>query len=286
MDNLKNYRDRIIATIIIIVLLFVIGFTNTGRKTMSFFERITGDLLSPVLSTTSYIGNTVAEGVNTLRTLPDLKYENEYLQKENARLQEENQRLNDIVSRTEYLKSEYDLVKNSEDELIKAEVIGKEPGEWFDRIIVNKGKNDGIGINDTVVVGIKSSENVIVQGLVGRVYDIGDNWSKIVTIMEESNSVAFKNIRTQDGGVLKGFTEGLMEGYLFYNQSDIVADDRLYTSGIGDMYKGDVYIGRVSNVISDEQDMKKKIQVTPAVDFKKLYRVFIIKSDVKYDEAN
>ena len=287
MRELKKYRDRIVLTAIVIVLLLVIGFTSGGRKALTTVERVVGDIFSPVMTGVAYIGNGISQTIDSIVEIPSLKSANEYLESENTRLLEENLRLDDIVARTEYLKNEYEITKKNKDDYVKADIIGKEPGTWFDRFLINKGMNDGIKKDDTVVVGITSAtDNVVVEGLVGKISEVGDNFAKVTTILEESYSVSFKNIRTQDSGVLYGSQDNMLEGYLFYYQADIVADDRLYTSGMGDVYTGNIYIGKVHNVISDDQDMKKKIIVSPEVDFKKIYRVFVIKSEVYTDESN
>ena len=287
MRELKKYRDRIVLTAIVIVLLLVIGFTSGGRKALTTVERVVGDIFSRVMTGVAYVGNGISQTIDSVVEIPSLKSTNEYLESENTRLMDENLRLNDIVARTEYLKNEYEITKKRNDDYVKADIIGKEPGTWFDRFIINKGMNDGIKKDDTVVVGITSAtDNVVVEGLVGKISEVGDNFAKVTTILEESNSVSFKNIRTQDSGILYGSQDNMLEGYLFYNQADIVADDRLYTSGMGDVYTGNIYIGKVHNVISDDQDMKKKIIVSPDVDFKKIYRVFVIKSEVYTDESN
>ncbi len=286
MKDLKKYRDRIVITALVVILLIVIGFTSGGRNGLSIVERVIGDVFSPVMTGVSYVGNAISETVDSIVEIPSLKSKNEYLEMENARLHDDNLKLHDTIARTDYLKKEYEIEKKNGDDFVKANIIGKEPGNWFDRIVIDKGTLDGISKDDTVVVGVTSGDNVVVEGLVGKISEVGDNFAKVTTILEEANSVSFKNIRTQDTGVLNGAANSTLEGYLFYNQADIVADDRLYTSGMGNLYSGDIFIGRVSNVISDEQDMKKKIVVSPAVDFKKLYRVFVIKSEVRTDENN
>ena len=100
--------------------------------------------------------------------------------------------------------------------------------------------------------------------------------SKVITIIDELNSISFKAIRTQDGGILSGDIKGTLGGYLFDNKADIIVGDKLYTSGIGGTFLKDIYIGEVSEVYSDEEELTKKIIVTPAINFKKIYNVFVI----------
>lgn len=279
--NFKKYKERLIISIIIIVLMLFIGFTNRGRQRVNIIERFVGDLISPVISITSSTVNTVGNGIETVLNIPSLIRQNDLLNEENLALKDENLMLNDIISRSDYLRNEYELINSTDFTVVKANIIGKS-AEINDKYLLDKGSLNGISSGDTVIVGIQSSENVIVEGLVGKVEEAGDNWSKISLIIEENNNISFTNVRTQEGGIIN-LTDGTtLDGYMFNSQSDIIADDRVYTSGLGEVYSPRIYIGRVSNVINDDENLQKNITVVPAVDFDKLSSVLVILGD-NYD---
>ena len=52
--------------------------------------------------------------------------------------------------------------------------------------------------------------------------------------------------------------------------------DKLYSSGLGGIYVKDLYIGEIIDVIKKDEDLTKQIEIESIVDFKKLYKVFII----------
>jgi len=191
-------------------------------------------------------------------------------------LESENRDLQNIIGKADYLKREQMLTENSPYDLIKARIIAKEPGNWFDQFIIDKGSKDGISKGDTVVQGIEIEKDVYIECLVGRVVDTGDNWSKVVSLIDELNSTSFKIIRTQDGGIVSGSVDGLLEGYLFDYTADVIEGDQLYTSGLGGIYSKDIYIGEVSEIIGDQEELTKRLVIEPALDFRKLYNVFII----------
>ncbi len=281
-ENYKKYRERLILSSIIIILMFFIGFTDGGRSSVNIAERFLGDLITPVVSVASKGVNAVSNTVEELINIPNILKENKRLEEENLALKDENLLLNDIVARSDYLRNEYELLANSKFNLVKASIIGKSTDQ-NDKYLIDKGSLNGINKLDTVIVGIQSSENVIVEGLVGKVEDVGDNWSKISLIVEENNSISFTNIRTQEGGIINKTNGETIEGYMFDSQSDIIADDRLYTSGLGEVYVPRIYVGRVTNVVNDEENLRKKVTVVPAVDFEKLNNVMVIIGD-NYEE--
>lgn len=281
-ENYKKYRERLILSSIIIILMFFIGFTDGGRTSVNIAERFLGDLITPVVAVASKGVNAVSNTVEELINIPNILKENKRLEEENLALKDENLLLNDIVARSDYLRNEYELLANSKFNLVKASIIGKSTDQ-NDKYLIDKGSLNGINKLDTVIVGIQSSENVIVEGLVGKVEDVGDNWSKISLIVEENNSISFTNIRTQEGGIINKTNGETIEGYMFDSQSDIIADDRLYTSGLGEVYVPRIYVGRVTNVVNDEENLRKKVTVVPAVDFEKLNNVMVIIGD-NYEE--
>lgn len=281
-SNFKKYKERLIISSIIIIILLFIAFTDSGKSSLNYVERFVGDLITPVISITSRSVNTVSNTIKEIMDIPNIVKDNKILEEENLKLKDENLLLSDIIARSDYLRNEYDLLINSKYNLVKANIIGKS-NEPNDKYLLNKGSFHGIKKSDTVIVGIQSSENVIVEGLVGKVEEVGDNWSKISLIIEENNNISYTNVRTQEGGIINQTNGEILEGYMFDSQGDVIADDRLYTSGLGEVYVPRIYIGRVMNVVIDEENFKKKITVIPAVDFGKLNNLMVIIGE-KYEK--
>ena len=68
--------------------------------------------------------------------------------------------------------------------IISAQVIGKEPGNWFDRFVIDKGLKDGIK-GDTVI-RCRNRRRYSEEGIVGRIAEVGDNWAKVISIVDET----------------------------------------------------------------------------------------------------
>lgn len=265
-----------IVTGVAVILLIIIGITSRERIKMTKFEKIIGNLLTPVSKISFNVTKRVSNVFSSIRDIGNLKEENEELKALVAKLEEENRDYLNIIGKADYLKIESELLENTKHDLIPAQIISKEPGNWYDRFVIDKGLKDGVKKGATVVHGIEVDNDFVQEGIVGRIVDVGDNWAKVITIIDELNSISFKNIRTQDGGIITGSVDNTLSGYLFDSKSDVIIEDKLYTSGLGGSFVKDIYIGDVEEVISDEEDLMKRILVKPAINFKKLYNVFII----------
>lgn len=268
-----------IVTFVAIILVVIIGITVAGREEITKAERGLGGVVIPFQNVLSKVSNSISDGVHSVRNVFTYKNENEKLEKELIRLRDQVEKQEQIISRKDFLRKEYEMVENTNYDLTKAEIVGKDPGNWFEKFTINKGEKDGVKKGDIIVQGAELENDVIVEGLVGRVLDVGNNWSKVISIIDGGSSVSFTVSRTQEGGIGKGNLEGKVNGELFDMDTSVVKADKVFTSGLGGAFPKDLYIGEVSKVTKKSDNLLLDIEVTPAVDFNKLKEVFILKKD-------
>lgn len=259
-----------------IILIIIIGVTSNDRLNLTKIENKLGNFLSPINKISINIGKKLSDVFSNIGNIRRYPKENKELKDKIAELEEENRNLKNIIGKSDYLKRESELQNNTKFNLVSAQITSKESGNWYDRFLIDKGQKDGIKKGATVIQGIELEKDIIQEGIIGRVVDVGDNWAKVVSIIDEENRISFKNIRTQDGGILSGSIESELGGYLFDSKADIIVGDKLFTSGLGKAFVKDIYIGEVQEVINVEEELMKRIVVKPAIDFKKLYNVFVI----------
>lgn len=272
----KKYKNRMIVTLIAIILIVIIGVTNSERLKLTAIESFLGNVFTPVQKFMFSIGRNVSDFFASIKNISDLMEENKELKLKVAKLEEENRRYEDLIGRSEYLINEKKLLESTNYKLIAAQVTGKEPGNWFKRFTIDRGSKDGVEKGDTVIQAVEIDGEVVLEGVVGRIVEVGDNWSKVISIIDENNNISFKVTRTQDGGIVSGSIDGNLSGYLFDSKADVMKGDKLFSSGLGGVYLQDLYIGEIIDVIKEDEDLTKKIKVKPAVDFKKLYKVYVI----------
>ncbi len=279
MSFFRRNKEKIVVLFVVIGLIVIISSTKSGRKSLSRIENSLGNMLTPGMKGLSRVSNSFSNGFKDFKNVFSLREENEDLKKEIAVLREKNREYENIIGQTEYLKEQYQLEKTTNYKLKPATVIAKEPGNFFDRFTIDKGSKDGVKKGDILVQAVAVEQNHVIEGLVGRVVDVGDNWSKVITIVDENSRISFKVLRSQDGGIVQGDVNSKLTGFLFDDKADIVKGDKLYTSGLGGIFKKNLYIGDVEEVINDDEDMIKNIKITPAIDFKKIYNLYILSED-------
>ena len=92
---------------------------------------------------------------------------------------------------------------------IAAEIISKDPGNWYDTFMINRGSADGIRVDNNVLAD---------KGLVGIVTEVGTHWATVRSIIDDSSNVSAMTVSTQDNCVVEGDLELIDEGKLSFSQ--------------------------------------------------------------------
>ncbi|MDY3947130.1 MAG: rod shape-determining protein MreC [Ezakiella sp.] len=274
MEFRNKNINKIIIFAIFAILIAIIFFAPSLEKSQSKIANFIGRVFSPASRFFRDIGIKVNDRIEESLSTQDAN-ELENLKIRVSVLEDENRRLSDVIARSDALKMEYEMIKNANQKLIKANITSRAPGTWFDLFTIDIGKEDGVDEGDSVVVAAGDEEATI--GLVGKVSSVNDNNANVITIMADSNKIAFRTIRSTDGGIIGGIEGDLLKGYMYDRNADIIAGDKIITSGLGEVYKESIFIGTVDRVENDETMLRKNIYIKPAVDVKKLMRVYIVK---------
>jgi rod shape-determining protein MreC len=144
---------------------------------------------------------------------------------------------------------------------------------------IDAGAKQGVTKNSTVING---------EGLVGLVYEVGEEWSKVIAIIDHRSSVGFEMLRVTDDydGVLSGTTNYDLLGELYDPQAKVSVGDYIVTSGLGIYPKG-ILIGKIYEVVENKDLILNRIKVTPAVDFKRINKVMVIPySEIESESAS
>lgn len=266
-------KDRTIVAIAIvsIILVVVMGITSVQRERITTIERWTGNIFAPVQNFVMTVTNTIGGEVASIIDIKNIKVENEVLSQRVNQLEKEMVVLRlkrDELEELRGLKHALNYLQESADSNpIVANITAKDPGNWFDTFTVNAGKKHGVEKNSIVLDA---------KGLVGRVYETGDTWAKVVSIIDNNSSVSFQVLRdARSQGILTGSITNEISGYLFDHLFEIVVGDKLVTSGLG-LYPEGIIIGEVTEVHTSKSKLLKTISIEPAVNFNRLTKVLIV----------
>lgn len=199
-------------------------------------------------------------------TLWTIRDDNKHLRLVIADYQQQLDQYREAYARNRYLENELKFKKEENFPSLTARVVGKDPSFWFQTLIVDKGKGDG------VIAGMVARTSL---GVVGQVIQVSDNYAKILLANAPSSAIDAMIQKNRVRGILKGAAD---KGYVLYyvlKNIDVVVGDRVVTAGIGGVFQSGIPLGTVSAVRSKRRGMFQEIEVAPIVDFGQLEMVFI-----------
>lgn len=254
-------------------LLTIVTVSYVYKGNSSPLGRLINGGLAKIQEPLSDAGNGISKGLKSLFSFRSLAKENEALKDKVAEQEQEIiklqfsqlelQELRELSGALHYVNAEMGYNH------IAADVISLDGSNWFNIFTINKGTDQGVAKDGIVVNG---------AGLVGRVLEAGNDWAKVIGIIDESSNVSFKIFRDQGLnylGVLDGDGLGGLKGYMLDPDAKISEGDLLITSGIG-LYPEGITVGKISEVVQDADSLLKKIKIQPSVNFKDIEKVVVV----------
>ena len=275
MPHISN-KKLIILLVSVIFLVALIGFSLRDRHNATLPEQIIKDTVgfaqSIFAKPTNYITgifSNIDSLLNTYEENQRLKMRLEdfaVLQAEVSTLKAENASLRDLTSIEDSLR-DFDP--------IQATVIARNPDQWEEKIILNKGTADGVEKNMAVMTS---------RGLIGKIV-IATPYTAEVELLYTNN----ENYRVSAIVLGKNNEEihGLVEGYdvdrneLLLKRVDskinLEVGSKVLSSGLGGVFPKGILIGEITEVTTDDFGLTKMAYVKPAADYSMLENVIIAK---------
>lgn len=259
----------IMSVFLALVIIIVISQQNIGSSTV--LGRSIDRVLTLVQGPFSSAGNGIKSGAKGILQFRSILAENEELKRQIADLNRE-------IIQNRLSEAELEELRNLSSILgydnvtpyynyVTADVAAMDGSSWFNLFTINAGTEEGIGKDSVVING---------DGLVGKVLEAGPGWAKVISVIDESNSVSFKVFRDlQLLGILSGDGKGSLAGYMIDPEAAIIEGDILITSGMG-MYPEGIPIGKVKKVEWNNDTLLKTVSIEPSVYFKNLQKVTVL----------
>ena len=288
---MRNFREHktavfLIAATLAVAILIGVFAAFSARDRAGVAENLVGAAAEPGQTVASGVGGWLQGLFSYFGSVKALRAENEALKQENVALDKQVRDTEGLTQENQELRAMLNLMKTeSKLDLVAAQVIAKEPSNWYSSFTINKGSNDGILKNQPVLTANKE--------LIGQVYKVGSNWAEIITILDPDSGVGSMIERSKDLGVVEGDTALLQQGlcrlgYLA-RDTDIKIGDYIETSGMGGVYPKGLLIGTVLEIGEDHTNMSKYATVQPSVSIGKLSQVCVLTGfteEIKRDEPS
>lgn len=213
----------------------------------------------------SYPANSINDFIDSVSDLSNTYQENQSLKQKIDTIHELEVQLSELKRDNQKMKETLNLQDTLNDyTLVNATVIARNPDTWRDVITINKGSNDGIQPQMSVM-----SDN----GLVGKVMDVNPTSARVALLSNADNTLVrvaamIQNEKEPIYGTITGYddkTNMLVMSQIQATQ-DIKVGDKVVTSGLGGISPNSLYIGTVEEVAMDRFGLYKEVKIRPAAD--------------------
>ena len=280
MPNKKKYSKKLYIYLALIFTLVTSLSLSVKKGNDNLLSRIGLELLAPPNKMISSIKNSSVNFMGSVipkndkeKKIEELEAEVEKLRTQlikNTVTESELKQLSDLKQSLNFIEEDYE--KN----YVTASIVGKNDGNYYTSFTISAGKNQNVQKDGIVLTG---------KGLVGRIYEVSDNYSKAISILDSKSSVSFQVLREEryTGIASQNVTmdyeykdfEGYIKGYLFDINYKVLPGDIIITSGLG-LYPKGIPIGSIDKIIEDKNNLLKYVKIKPYVNLKKIDKVMIL----------
>lgn len=268
-----------------LISISLVLITVTARTdALSGPRSVAMDALAPIETGLARAWDPIAHAWNWCARLLHATSENQRLQKRvdeleaqtvvTRSIEQENARLRDVL----YLNERGRFPGGFRQ--VAGSVIARSPTDIDRSITIDLGAEDGVKINDPVMVS---------RGLIGRVEAVSRNAARVGLVINPQQAVSAKVVDGSASGVLRSSVNDgspVMELSYVTQRVKVSAGDLVVTSGwttdggnLRSIFPSGIPVGVVSSVGNSPADLYKTVQVTPFADFDRIETVLVLVAD-------
>lgn len=272
-NNQTNFSSKHILLILCVVCVLLMGLSLITDKVSGPLRAVANYTIVPMQKGFNTIGLWMSDFSHNFDTIQELRSKNKALQAELDELTVKNNLLQQDKHELERLRELYALDELYADyKKVGARVTMNDSGNWFHSFVIDKGSKDGIKVDMNVMAG---------KGLVGIVTEVGPNWARVRSIIDDASNVSALVLSTSDTCVVNGDLTLMQDGRIRFemlanNGTEIKEGEQVVTSHISSKYLQGILIGYISEIHVDSNNLTRSGYITPVVDFEHLREVLVI----------
>lgn len=257
------------------LLLVLLVITNLKFPFAERVKQTLSDGFNPFLVFASRLENSASFLMGRTKKYSDLQLENTELARKVTEMEARAAQVGELERQNHDFRAMLDFKDRTELKLVSAKIIGRDPSNWWNTMMVDRGKVDGITRDMPVLT---------VDGLVGKTIEVGANDSRVLLLVDENCKVSgLLQESTQygivQGNILVAGSESSCRMMFVDRFAQVKVGEKVVTSGLGGIFPRGLLIGTVSSVHTGAGDSRntlyQQFNVRPAVDLARIDEVFI-----------
>lgn len=228
---MRRYRNKKTVYAILLIVVFISLFFALPNPLFKARTKI-----APKTDYIFYaIGNFGQTACASMKQILTLGRETEALKEENKALKAEIQELTSYRYENIELKELLGFKNREAQQMLPAQVTGRDISNWFYRFELDKGRADGVAKNMIVTT---------TDGVVGAITDVSEHTALVRTILNQRSMVPVYVVESGAFAMLSGENGTDTVLRYIYNASLLQEGQLVVTSGLGKIFPGGLIVGR------------------------------------------
>ena len=267
IEFFRRYQVLLSSFSCLLFAVYILGSSSSGRLQAD----PVGPLLLEVMRPFQRVLNSMVTGISSIKdryiAVSELWLENQSLKGRVLELEGKVNELQEADATNLRLRKLLDLKNKAFARSISATVIGNSASTWFQSLTINKGTKQGIR---------KGMAVISPSGIVGQIWSVAPNGSKVLLATDHNSGVDVIAQRTRARGIVSGSLDrGPVMEYVTRNES-IREGDRLITSGLDNVFPKGLLVGTVGKVQENSYGLFQDVSVRLAVDPERIEEVLVV----------
>jgi rod shape-determining protein MreC len=268
---IRRRRAVLVTLVTLSVGLLTVYFEEAVGGTLHALQRGTQEALAPVQAGATRAVEPVRDVAGWTRAALAAKGENDELRREVSRLRRDLARSKTDSRDVAQLRGLESLAGREGFpggvEAVTGRVISRSPTQWYAAVGIDKGREDGVRV-DQPVVGP--------DGLVGRVSQTTGSTARVTLITDQTSAVSAQVVPEGATGVVKpeyGRPDDLLLDYIErgrgLGKGDVVVTSGFRSGALESLFPRGIPIGTVTRVEPNELELYQRVHVKPFADLQR-----------------
>lgn len=271
---LQFFKSRKFKTFLLVVSALLVGavLAVAVRSSASPFTSALGVVFSPVQKLSGFVADKVDWVKLSFEGSGTYLQEIERLEQKIAEYENKIVDYNEMEQKVASYETMLGVKEDNPDYVLeRASIIGTDTADMFTSLIIDKGSNDDISVNDPVVYG---------NYLVGIVNKVHPSYSVVETILSPDLNISALESKTRETAYATTTIELSQQGRCMLSGLErttaVTPGGIVVTSGIGGTYPKGIIIGTVSEIAESKYDLSNYAVIEPGADVKEIEDIFVI----------
>ncbi|MDD5021083.1 MAG: rod shape-determining protein MreC [Endomicrobiaceae bacterium] len=268
-DKFNKDTNKVFFVLILLSLLFI--FARISQP-VSILRNLTYHFLMPSTQFTSDSFSSSNKFITNISNIFHIYQENIKLHQQIVLLTEQLRDYQSVTEENIKLKNLLSIPIPKKTELLFANIIIREPSQWYKWLIISKGQIDGIK-KDMSVVTIMKDNKICVIGKTAEVYD---TTTKIALITNSLFAVPVQIKNSDIDCLIEGTDSEYLKLMHVPQSSKLNINDEIVTGPLSSVFSQDIPVGQIAEITKTPYGDYAEILVLPYIQKQRIHEVAVI----------